>query len=242
MESNYKNRALCIIIPVFNEEKNIGMCITKIMEVIVQTKTPVFLLIVNDGSSDNTKLLLDKFAKEYANLIIIDHNSNKGYGAALQTGIKEANDRKFEFGLFMDCDMTNDPKYILDFVEYIATDYDCIKASRYIAGGKTIGVPILRQIISKVGNALATLLFSIGVKDCTNGFRMVRLKLLREIVFYEKGFAIILEELFYLKKQGAKFIEIPVILTSRTNSASKFTYDLITFWNYLKYALKAFLI
>jgi len=242
MESNYKNRALCIIIPVFNEEKNIGMCITKIMEVIAQIKIPVFLLMVNDGSADNTKLLLNKFEKQYVNLIIIDHNSNKGYGAALQTGIKETNNRKFEFGLFMDCDLTNDPKYIMDFVKYVEQDYDCIKASRYIAGGKMIGVPVLRQIISKIGNIIAAMLFSIGVKDCTNGFRMVRLNLLQGIAFHEKGFAIILEELFHLKKQGAKFIEIPVTLTSRTDSASKFTYDLITFWNYLKYALKAFLI
>jgi hypothetical protein len=80
-----------------------------------------------------------------------------------------------------------------------------------------------------------------GLKDCTNAFRAVRLELLRGVVFKERGFAVLLEELLILKKRGARVTEIPYILTSRApgEGESKFTYAPRVLWAYLKYALLA---
>jgi hypothetical protein len=104
------------------------------------------------------------------------------------------------------------------------------------------GVPIHRQLITILGNKVASILFNMGVSDCTNGFRAVRLRLIAGLTFNETGFASILEELYYLKRLKVKAIEVPYILTNRQSGKTSFRYNFQTFYRYFKYAFKAFLI
>ncbi len=232
--------SLAIVIPMYNEEKVASKCVDNVIKEIGKIKKKTALIVINDGSKDTTIDILKKGSKKYKQkLIIVSHEKNLGYGTAIQTGIKEAVKRKFEFYLTMDSDLTNPPKYIPDFVNKMSPDIDCVKASRYIEGGKVINVPYFRKIISLVGNRLASKFFDVGIKDCTNGFKMVRLDLLKEIKFKETNFSIILEEMYYLKKKGAKFSEIPNVLFSRRNSASHFKYTPKIFYDYFKYIIKA---
>lgn len=103
------------------------------------------------------------------------------------------------------------------------------------------GVAAARQWATRTGNWLATRLFSMGIRDCTNGFRGVRLSLVTDTVFRERGFPQIMEELLLLKKRGARAAEIPYVLTAREpgGGASKFSYRPRVVLAYLKYALLA---
>jgi len=226
----------------FNEEKNAEKCVVEVMKVLTHLRPSTNLLIVNDGSTDNTGSVLSQMKKKYTNLTVVINKSNGGYGAALQTGIKKALELRFTYGLFMDSDLTNDPIFIKNFVTQLKRGVDCVKASRYIKGGGMINVPYYRQFISIVGNMIARSLFGINVNDCSNGFRMVRLSLLKNIIFKQQNFSIIMEELYYLKKKGATFMEIPNVLTARKNTLSKFRYYPSIFWDYLKYPLMAFFV
>lgn len=240
MESKSKKISLAVIIPMFNEEKVASTSIDAVMKVLSSLKIPTTLLIINDGSADKTKEILDKKQKKYGRkLTIITHKKNKGYGAALQTGTKKAFELGYTWGLHMDSDQTNDPKYIPNFIKHVGENYDCIKASRYIKGSRIINVSRFRRYVSIIGNLIAARLFNVGIKDCTNGFRMVRLSLLKDVAFKENSFSIILEELYYLKKKHARFKEIPYTLTARTNSTSHFAYKPRTFYDYIKYAFKS---
>lgn len=224
----------------FNEEKVAAACVDKVIKEISKIKNYTKLLIINDGSLDKTPKILFEKEKQYKNqLIILTHKKNKGYGVALQTGISFALKEGFQFYLTMDSDLTNDPRYIHNFVKIISDKVDCVKASRYIRGGKVINVPYFRQLVSVIGNYIACRLFNVGIKDCTNGFKMVRLELLKGITFKEKSFSVILEEMYYLKKRHARFTEIPNVLYARTNSTSHFKYKPNTFYNYFKYVIKA---
>ncbi len=226
-----------------NEEKVAAACIDAVMKVIQKMKSRTALIVINDGSTDKTAEILARKEKKYHNhLVILNHKKNAGYGAALQSGMKKAIQLGFTWGLHMDSDLTNDPRYIADFAKHMSEKYDCVKASRYIKGARTKNVPAFRRYVSVMGNFLASSLFNVGIKDCTNGFRMVRLQMLKGIVFKENNFSIILEELYYLKKRHAKFKEIPYTLTARTNSISHFVYKPRTFYDYFKYALKSALI
>ena len=101
-------------------------------------------------------------------------------------------------------------------------------------------MPFYRQRITIWGNRVASRLFGMGIKDCTNGFRAVRLSMIYPISFQENGFAVIMEELFHLKLQGARVVEIPYVLTAREDeSGGKFSYSPTVIWSYLKYALRA---
>lgn len=238
-----RSNSICIIIPAFNEELGIRRCVEEIIKVI--KKIPrIHLLIVNDGSTDKTARILASLKLNHrTGFSFITHKMNLGYGAALSSGVKKAASSAFTHVIFMDSDLTNKPSDISRFYHYLDNNnIDCVKASRYLNGGKMKGVPYKRQVISKIGNLITAHLFDIGIKDCTNGFRMVRLELIKNHEFKENNYSIILEELYYLKKKNAKIIEIPITLTSRTDSTTNFKYTLRMFWDYFKYALMASLI
>lgn len=225
----------------FNEQQNCARCIDAVVAILKKLPIKALLIVINDGSTDQTEKILEQKQKQYPTyLTILTHKKNKGYGTATVTGIKEAQKKKYPWILHMDSDLTNDPKYIKDFIKKADETVDCIKASRYIIGSDVINIPAFRKIVSIIGNSVAALLFDIGIRDCTNGFRMIRLEKIKGLHFTQKGFSIILEELYYLKKRHAVFIEIPYTLTARKNSHSHFSYKPIVFFNYFKYSLLSF--
>jgi glycosyltransferase involved in cell wall biosynthesis len=236
---------LAIIIPMYNEEVGAENCVQQMMLEIAKLPDQLRLFAVNDGSKDGTLKILERLRSQGIDFELVDQQPNQGYGAACISGAAAAYKKGFTFGLFMDSDLTNDPRLIPLFWEKLKTNsYDFVKASRYIKGGGMHGVPLRRQIPTIVGNRLARFLFGMGINDCTNGFRAVRLSLLQNVRFEERGFPSIVEELYVLKTKGAKGTEIPYTLTKRADGDenSKFSYSAGTFWRYLKYSLRAFLI
>lgn len=243
MELKSKKKSVAVIIPMFNEEKIASLCIDNVIKEISKLKDKTTLIVIDDGSTDKTPVILrNKKNKFKEKLTVISHKKNKGYGEAMQTGINYAIKQGFKFYLTMDSDLTNPPEFIPKFVESINSNVDCVKASRYIKGGKVVNVPFFRQSISTIGNKLASWFFDVNIKDCTNGFKIVRLSFLKNIKFKENNFSIILEEMYYLKKMGARFAEIPNVLYARTNSKSHFIYKPKIFYDYFKYLIKAFLL
>jgi glycosyltransferase involved in cell wall biosynthesis len=234
-----KSKSLLIVIPAYNEEKIIEKTIKEVIKEIKNLNVTTKLLVVNDGSNDNTSIIIKKTIKKSNDVILSNHKTNKGYGAAIQTGIDYANKKKFKYALFMDSDLTNNPKDIKKFADNIKYDYDCVKASRYIKGGKTQNIPLSRLYISKFGNNIASILFNVGVKDCTNGFLMLKPSFFKKIKLKEKDFAVIMEEMYYLKKKNAYIKEIPVTLINRELGKSSFNYKFRTFFDYLKYPIKS---
>jgi dolichol-phosphate mannosyltransferase len=236
---------LAVIIPMYNEEIGADLCVRTMLQQIETMKGEVSLFVVNDGSADGTYAILQSLERSGLNFHLVHQTKNQGYGAACLAGAMAALEKGFEFGLFMDSDLTNDPKLISEFWSLLQTNrYDFIKASRYIKGGGMQGVPLRRQLPTILGNFAARVLFGMGIHDCTNGFRAVRLKLLQGVRFQERGFPCIVEELYVLKTKGARGTEIPYTLTKRAegDQNSKFSYHPSVFKRYLKYALKAALV
>jgi hypothetical protein len=146
-----------------------------------------------------------------------------------------------DYAVFMDSDLTNDPADLSRFATEMEKETEVIKASRYTPGGGMRGVPWQRAIVSRLGNLAACVLFRVGVRDCTNGFRAVKTAILAQLQLTEAGFALIAEELYQCTFIATKYAEIPVILTSRRAllRSTSFTYDIVTVSKYLKYALRA---
>jgi dolichol-phosphate mannosyltransferase len=234
-----KNASLAVIIPAYNEEKGILKCIRAVMAELKTKSIKFTLIIVNDGSTDTTLDILNKARKTYGSkLHIVTYRRNKGYGLAIAKGIQAAIKLRFTYGLIMDSDLTNNPKYIPQFFKKIQEGYDCVKGSRYIQRGSARTVPINRKIPSYAGNIFAGLFFRLGIRDYTNGFRIVKLAKLKKVTYKEPGFAHILEEVYYLKKNGGRFAEIPITLTVRKSGKSKFRYSFATFISYAKYPMQ----
>ena len=232
---------LAIAIPMFNEEANAERCVAAVTAVLEKLETGVDLLVVDDGSKDATVSILKKCAEKYPRFSFVEHGTNKGYGKAIETLGVEARKRGYEFALFMDSDLTNDPALIPKFIELLRQGYDLVKASRYVPGGGMEGVPPERMRVTIWGNRVASFLFGMGIKDCTNGFRAVRLSKLEGLTVTERGFPSIVEELLFLKRKGVRPTELPYTLTARQKDqgTSKFRYKPGVFWGYFKYALRA---
>ena len=230
-----------VVIPMFNEENGARLCLDSVFGALAKFKDRACLIVVDDGSADKTWEILEGEKSKHGHLVTLRHLANRGYGAALATGVAAAADRGMDYVLFMDSDLTNDPADIPRFYTFMIQGYDVIKATRFSKGGGMKGVPFRRAIFSIAGNALARVLFRNGLTDCTNGFRAIRTSLLVNLARTERGFASIVEELCNLKSIARRYAEVPVVLTSRTVDlrGTAFTYDLEQIARYLKYAVKA---
>ena len=234
--------SFCVLVPMFNEQNGAEACVRRITEVLVKIPYRNALVTVNDGSRDDTAGILNRLSDELPDLTVINHKTNGGYGAALRTGIEYAARAGFDYVLFMDSDLTNDPADIPKFAEKMKEGYDVIKATRYSHGGEGSGVPAYRVLISRVGNWFARRLCRLPITDCTNGFRAVRTSLLSQMELKESKFPIIMEELYYSSFLATRFAQIPVRLTNRGEGlrGTSFTYRPRVFYDYLKYPVKAF--
>jgi dolichol-phosphate mannosyltransferase len=153
--------------------------------------------------------------------------------------VQEAERRSLDYVLFMDSDLTNDPRYLAAFAERMLAGFDVIKGSRYVRGGGVEGVPGWRVAVSQLGNVVARVLFGLPVSDCTNGFRAVRTSLLSAVELEERGFAVIMEELHRLRPLARTYAEVPIVLTTRGNELrpSSFSFGPRAMAGYLRYPL-----
>ena len=234
--------SFCVIVLMYNEEPGAEACVRSVCAVLNRIQYRNALLAVNDGSQDKTGEILLHLTRYFSKLHVVSHSVNMGYGAALRTGVKTAADQGYDYAIFMDSDLTNDPADIIRFVQKMEQGFDLIKASRYVGGGRMEGVPWKRRFISAAGNALASWLFGMGLHDCTNGFRAVKLSVLTRMNLRERGFPIIMEELYQSRFLVKSCCEIPVVLTNRTADMrpTSFGYTPEVFGRYLGFGLKAF--
>jgi dolichol-phosphate mannosyltransferase len=233
--------SFCVVVPMYNEEAGAAACVREVCAVLDTLPQRSVLVVVEDGSRDATGQILEALAPNHPKLHLVRHAQNRGYGRALRTGVEWASRNGYDYALFMDSDLTNNPADIPRFVREMQRGADVIKASRFRGGGGMQGVPLRRALISRTGNWVAQMLFGMGIRDCTNGFRAVRVPILERMDLRENGFPIIVEELYQSKFLATRFAEVPVVLTNRQSElrGTSFSYKPSTFFRYLRYGFRA---
>jgi len=229
----------CVIIPMHNEEGNVSVIVREVNQVLTENGHRADIILVDDGSLDNTAMEIAEVGLEYPNIIALQHPSNTGFGAALRTAIREAVKREYDFAVFMDADFTMHPGYIRDFHEKMADGYDFVIGSRFLEGGGMKDVPAWRKLFSIAGRVVFRICFRLPLTDYTQGFRAIRTTVLAKMKLTETGFPILIEEIYQARKYTDKFSEIPFVLTVREVGISKFNYTPKVLCDYLKYALKS---
>ncbi len=204
-----------IVIPCYNEEENIKLLIPAIDKVL-NGYMPYQIIAVNDGSNDRTGEILKALSEKYP-IKVVEHKSNKGLATAIKTGLTKAIEYTSDSDLIitMDGDNTHDPKYIPCLAEK-SKKADIVISSRYIKGGRQLGVPLYRVILSRGLNLLTRLLVGIPVKDATSGYRCYKASALKKAMkfFGEKfiesqGFEALFEILVKTYWCNRKISEIP---------------------------------
>ncbi len=199
---------LSIFFPVYNEEKNIKETILNTVNLMISMKeiSNFEILIINDGSKDNTQKISDYLSSKNNKIKVINHSENKGYGAALKTGIKSC---KYEYIFFSDADLQFDINDIKKMIKYI-NKYDVIIGYRLNRKDN-----LFRKINAMSWNILNRILFGLRVKDIDCAFKLFKKDSLNEIKIYSNGAMINAEILIKLQRRGFNFKEIAVNHFSR---------------------------
>lgn len=161
---------LSIVIPVYNEEKSIGPIIDRTLQsrqyIIENTAIKnVEVIVVDDGSRDKTKEIVEK----YNDVTLISYRKNKGYGAAIKEGFKEA---KGELLGFLDADGTCDPRFFVSLINFLT------KNKADIAIGSRLGSGSRMPLVRRLGNTLfanvINFLGNVKISDCASGMRVLK--------------------------------------------------------------------
>ncbi|MDP2909511.1 MAG: glycosyltransferase family 2 protein [bacterium] len=161
-----KDIKISAIVPVFNEDESIIMALSGLKQELLklrgEKKVEDFeIIVINDASTDMTRGKLNGIA----NIKIIDHLYNKGYGASLKTGARNA---QFDWLLFYDGDGQHKPEYIEELIKYVSEN-EMVVGSREGYRGS-----VLRQLGKKLLTWIANYLVEKKIPDINSGFRLVK--------------------------------------------------------------------
>lgn len=231
---------LAVVIPMYNEQDGAAACVREVSSVLSTAPGDGQLIVVNDGSADQTRPVLVDLLAQHSCLSVAHHEQNSGYGAALRTGAELAAEQRRPWVLFMDSDLTNPPSDILRFWPLLTEQVDLVKASRYASGGSQHAVPLRRRAVSVAGNTFARLASGLPLTDLTNGFRAVRTETFLRMPLTERGFAVILEEVYWASRLNLRCAELPTTLGTRDARLrpSSFAYTPKVLWAYGRYPLR----
>ena len=187
-------------IPAFNEEKNIASLIIKLK------KISEFIIVCNDGSSDDTGKIAEELGVE-----VINHQKNLGYGAAIKSIFNKAKEMEIECLVTFDADGQHRIEDISKTIEPIMQkNADIVIGSRFLE--KKVKVPKYRKIGIKAITDLTNSLTGEKISDSQSGFRAYSKRALEEISLTDEGMGISTEILIKANKHNFKIKEVPIVV------------------------------
>lgn len=208
---------LSIVIPVYNEEKTLESIINKVQQVNFE-KISKELIIVNDGSKDETEKIIKKLKSKYKNIRNFKHHRNKGKGAALRTGFKHASGNIITI---QDGDLEYDPNEFKKMIKLILEG-----RTEVVYGSRLLNKPEGFWISSHYyGNKLLSLvtklLFVRRISDMETCYKMMSREVLSELNLCSNGFNIEPEITAKIIRKGHDIIEVPIKYTGRSFKEGK---------------------
>ncbi|MEI7541930.1 MAG: dolichyl-phosphate beta-glucosyltransferase [bacterium] len=158
---------ISIVIPAYNEEKRLPDTLKKLLKFVSSKKINAEIIVVDDGSKDDTAAVV--LALKNPKIKLIKNTKNMGKGFSVQNGVKNA---KGDIILFTDADMSTPIKHLSEFIQYHKEGYEVVIASRDLVESKVI-VPQspFREISGKVFNLMVRLVTGLPIHDTQCGFK-----------------------------------------------------------------------
>ena len=209
-----------VFIPAFNEQESIEELVKSTISVLENSNLEFKILVINDGSTDNTKIILEKFNGN-SNFILLNHKTNKGLGETERNGFEYLAEisNSEDYIVRVEGDDTHNPKFILKIIKKLDEGFDVVNTSRFAKGGSQVGLSAHRKLLSYGANTFMKILLRIkNVKDFSCGFRGYRAQVLQDAIsiygnnFMQLrgiGFTATLEIIVKLKMIGCVFAEVP---------------------------------
>lgn len=204
---------IMIMLPTYNERKNIRIIAKTIFRYAPQAE----IVVVDDNSPDRTAEEVRKLAKKDKRVHLLLRTRDKGRGYAGRDGFLYCLKHKADIVIEMDADLSHNPKYIPELLNYIKK-YDVVIGSRFVPGASDSERSVFRRTITYLANYYIRALLGVGVHDCNSGYRCFRRTAMKAItpeLLFSKDADTVQEVLYklILTKQSIK--EIPIAYEER---------------------------
>lgn len=210
-----KQHSISVFFPAYNDEASIEKLVLHALAVLPDMTEDYEVIVINDGSTDNTRRVLDRLARRFAPYVrVIHHLRNSGYGASLRTGFRSA--RK-DLIFYTDGDGQYDAREITKLRPLMTPDVDVVNGYKLRRADS-----LKRRLAGGVYNRIARLLFDLPIRDVDCDFRLIRRARLNRLPLISSSGAICVELVRRLAADGCKFAEIGVNHHPRRHGQSQF--------------------
>lgn len=209
-----KRISLSIFFPSLNDAKSLPMLVQKATNVAQKVSNDYEIIVINDGSTDDTREVLTKLEKNFPHLRSIHHPINRGYGGALKSGFKAASK---EWVFYTDGDGQYDPMELTFLFRQVNDDVDVVNGFKLKRNDSFV-----RTYVGIFYNYFLHHIYQVPISDIDCDFRLIRNAVLKKIQMRAKSGLICLELTLKLKKVGARFKEVGVHHYERKFGKSQF--------------------
>jgi dTDP-4-amino-4,6-dideoxygalactose transaminase/glycosyltransferase involved in cell wall biosynthesis len=197
-----EKEGISIFFPAYNEEQNIAKVVSETLKAFKSQSAPFEIIVVNDGSCDKTAEIVQKISQHHPEVRLVNHEVNKGYGQALQTGFAAA---KFPIIGYTD----GDGQFVIS--EFVKKLVPQLEKADFVTGARVNRAdPAIRKLNARLWNLLVWFLFGLKVSDVDCGMKVTRREVLERFKLSGNFATICPELLVKAKETGAKISEIPV--------------------------------
>ncbi len=204
--------SVSIIVPVFNEEALLERNLSELHGYLASGERSYDweIVVINDGSSDNSGAIADQFARQHGNTRVLHHPTNFGLGQTLKFGFANT---ESDYVVTMDADLSYDARHIDELLNVIRESHaKIVLASPYMEGGSIKNVPRVRQILSVLGNRFLRLFVKGHFSTLTSMVRVYDGPFIRSLDLRAVGMDVMPETLHKAMVLHARIVEMPARL------------------------------
>ena len=205
---------ISVFFPAYNDAATIGSLVTEALNVLPTLTDDFEVIVVDDGSTDETAGQLDDLARSHREVRVIHHAHNQGYGAALRTGFSAA---EKDLIFYTDGDGQYDVRELLVLYPLLTSEVDVVNGFKLKRADNR-----RRKVLGGLYNRLARLVFLLPIRDVDCDFRLIRRSAVAPLKLTVTSGAICVELVNELRRNGCRFAEAPVHHYPRPHGRSEF--------------------
>ena len=212
-------KKLSVIIPARNESQNLQTCISEIFEVLISHNIDHEILVIDDGSTDNTNEIIVNIKKDFEQVICLKNEKDNGFGRAIRLGLENFSG---DAVAIMMADRSDSPRDLVEYWKILNSGIECAFGSRFVQGSKVKDYPKLKLLMNRIVNIMIKYAFNIKCNDVTNAFKMYK----REVIegckpFISPHFNLTVEIPLKAVIRGYSWKVVPISWKNRTKGVAK---------------------